>query len=246
MLKLEMIKIKRNVVLFVLIILVPVVINILLTIDLRFRYDYLLGQREELGYSYWQLIYKEQNIFNINEFIPLLGALLIFILFSYEVRYRAWNNIKILCKSSGKIVISKYIIAVVVSTIMIIINNLTLIPVGRITGVETPIEWDLIFKAIIAQLISVVAVIALSLFVIAVIKKVVQVIPISILLFVLSLFAIRSGNGVLGYITPYLYASKCYVQNFDEIMYHFVGMLLWCAFGIIMGTLVINKKDGLE
>lgn len=62
MIKLEFLKQKKSILWFVLIF--PIILNVLLYIDLTFRYrGYLLVHQNELALSNWQLILKNKQYF---------------------------------------------------------------------------------------------------------------------------------------------------------------------------------------
>lgn len=245
MLKVEWKKIRRNLFpFFFLIVILPVVINGLLTFDLHFRYPYLLNQKEALGYTYWQLIFKEQNIFMTNQLLPLCSAFIVYLLFAVEVRNRAWTNINLYKSHISEILKSKFFICVIFILIMLAISCLTIIPAGRITGVMTPIEWELIAKVFFTLLMASVSMASVSLLIITIVPKMVNVIVITAFLFLFSNIVENVNPKVMVLINPFSFASQCYAKSWTDVSYRLIGTIFWVC--ICLGISLTRLKRGKE
>ena len=190
MVKLEWNKIRRNLLPYIVLSFMPVLINALLTFDLHFRYSYLLGQKDELGFTYWQLIFKEQNIFMINQLIPLFATMLVFLLFRVETKNNAWINVRLYKLRIVNIVMGKFGVVLIFIISLSLLSCSTIIPVGRITGVTTPVEWKLMGIVFITLVMGAAATASIAFLIISMTSKIVNMFMISCFIFLFSIYFI--------------------------------------------------------
>ncbi|HKM33888.1 MAG TPA: hypothetical protein VJY54_04000, partial [Lachnospiraceae bacterium] len=217
----------------------------LLTFDLHFRYEYLLLHKEEKGLSYWQLMFKEQNIFMFIELLAVFCTLLIFVMFNIETKYRGWINIKLSNKSMISVVVSKFLMVIIFMTILIIFNCGSMVLVGHITGVKTPVEWGLFGKVFAAQWITAIGVSSLNFLIIAMIRKIIFLIPISFIIFMVSSQLQRVDSIFISKINPYAFASYSYMQSTRLIMEHTAVVLIGAVVCLFLSAVLLNRKDEL-
>lgn len=245
MMGIEWYKIRRNKLQLIIIILIPLAINALLTFDLHFRYEYLLLHKAETGLTYWQLMFKEQNIFMINELLSIFCTLFVYLMFSVETKYGGWINVKLSKKSMFSVLIEKYVIIILFMILQVALNCLSMIPVGKITGVGVPIEWGLLITVFGAQLVTIIGVTAINFLIVAIVPKIVYLIPISCFFFLISVSFQGSVESVINKINPYSFASLCYTQGGADIGKHAVVSIVLAIICIVISARMLERKDEL-
>lgn len=241
----EWCKLRKSILYILIIMLIPLGINALLTFDLHFRYDYLLAHKVETGLSYWQLIFKEQNIFMFNELITIFCTLFVFVVFILETRHRGWINIRLSNYSISKVVVSKYFWCLSFMTILIIINCCSIIVVGIITGIDVPVEWTLFGKVFLAMWITSIGVIALNFLILSLVHKIVFIIPISCIIFMISTQLYKVDGLFLNKVNPYVFASRSYTQSTKLISEHALITILGGITCLVVSTILFSKRDEL-
>lgn len=233
MIKTEWEKIRRNLLPYIILCCIPIAINSLLVFDLHFRYSYLLNQKDDLGFTYWQLIFKEQNIFMINQFIPLIATMFVFLVFYVETKYNGWINLRLYSSDVNRIIVSKFVITSLFVVSMIIISCITIIPVGRITGVTTPVEWELFAIVFFTLVMSGIATSSVAFLIISFASKSINVITISCFLFLLSSILQNVDQKIMVMLNPFSFATLCYTQDWQDVLIHLFitgGWVLICLF----------------
>lgn len=245
MIKSEWNKIRRCLIPFLIIMLVPIIINGLLAFDLHFRYSYLLAQKNEIGFSYWQLIFKEQNIFMINHLISLFAVMYVYLNFSVETKFNAWLNIKLFHVSNKRILIGKFILTVCFMLVLIFLGCITIIPVGRYTGVTTAVEWQLFGVVFLTQMMSAVATIAIGFLILAVVPKIVHLIIVSCFLFLFSSILQNTNEEALVLLNPFSFATFCYTQTWEDVFMHFIVASVWVVICLFTSIIILSKREEL-
>ena len=165
LIKNEFSKEKRNlVILFIL--AIPLGVAALLCIDFFIRYEsWLLPQAMEKGLTSWQVLIKEQRILYFNDFMPMFAALILVTLFESEYKNNSWTFLLTQPIKRSNILISKYIVASFYSTIMLLLNMISLIIVGIIFKFKEPIPWKFFIVMFAIQLISSLVIMVIHLFI---------------------------------------------------------------------------------
>lgn len=246
MIKIEWNKIRRNLLPYIVLCLMPVLINILLVLDLHFRYSYLLNQKDELGFTYWQLIFKEQNIFMINQLIPLFASMLVFMLFHVETKYNAWTNVRLYNLRIDGIVKGKFVFALIFIIILTLLSCITIIPVGRITGVTTPVEWKLMVIVFITLVMGALSAAAVAFLIISLTSKMVNMVTISCFIFLFSAILQNVNQDVMTVLNPYSFATLCYTQNWKDVLIHLLMTTVWIVVCFVVGTRRLEQRKELE
>ncbi|HEU9028799.1 TPA: ABC transporter permease, partial [Streptococcus pneumoniae] len=171
MIKLEFLKQKKSILWFVLIF--PIILNVLLYIDLTFRYrGYLLVHQNELALSNWQLIFKEQTIFYFSELFYLVLSLIIYEVFAVEFKNDAWLTVISLPFRNKYTINSKLLITVVYTFTFWLSDYISLYVIGK--AIDNSLEIGLIFflKTFTIQLISSLMIMLLYFLTLVLIRKI--------------------------------------------------------------------------
>lgn len=165
LIKNEFYKQKRSLLLLC-ILVIPIGIGILLCVDLGIRYsNYLLPLAQERGMTSWEMLLKEQRILYFNDYMPLFGAVIISGLFENEYRNNGWSHYLTRPVKRREILISKYVTAYIYMVIMLIINIVTLIIVGKIFKFPDAINFLMFGRMFLIQAVSSAAIMVIHLYI---------------------------------------------------------------------------------
>jgi len=213
---LEVIK-QKKITLFLCIIF-PIIINVMLCISLKYRYEsYLLPKIDEYGISRWQLIFKEQTILYFSEICHIIAGALVFESFSSEFKNNSWMIVAT-TKYRRKVVVRKFIAVSFNLFVIFIVDYITLAAAGFITGVDAPFEVGLFVKGFLIQVSSAYMYAAFYIFIIAFTKKLSWVLPLSVVFMILDsmLYYGKGFNYRFNYFVPSIYISHNSLSTWTE------------------------------
>jgi hypothetical protein len=160
----DIFKQKRTMMLLV-IIAIPLFTSLLLLIDFNIRYkSYLYPIAIQKGMTSWQSLLHEQRIVFFKEYLPMFGAMILAALFDNEYKNNAWTLELTLPISRGKLILSKFITSLIFMSIMLIVNAVSLIAVGKIMGFPEPINLMDFIKMFLLQFVFVTSSMAIHLY----------------------------------------------------------------------------------
>ena len=232
----EFLKQKRNLLIFI-IILIPVTIGILLSIDYLIRYEsWLLQLAKERGMTSWQILVKEQRMLYFNDFIPLFSAIIIGELLEGEYKNNGWIFLLTKPIERWKVLLSKYIAGIIYLLIMIFTNIMTLISLGKIFDFPENIPWSYFFTMVIIQLVASASIMMIHLYFSVKNKNVLISFGIAGVLSIISSNFYYSEN-MLRKINPYGFSLYSYTQGKEE---QFIIYSISCLL-IIVGYIILNN-----
>lgn len=237
----EFLKEKRNL-LLIMMLLLPIGIAFLLCFDLFIRYEsYLLPKAIEKGLTSWNMLIKEQRILYFNDFIPLFAAIILGQLFEIEYKNNSWTLILTKPIKRYQILLSKYITALIILIMMMAINIIALVIVGKVFNFPEPIPWNYFFNMAIIQLVASLAVMIIHLFFSIRNKNILISFGIAGVLSILSTNLYHADNPII-YFNPYNYALFSITQESKEIIYLFVVSAIVIGIGSFIIYKYFNNK----
>lgn len=237
MIKLEFLKQKKSILWFVLIF--PIILNVLLYIDLTFRYrGYLLVHQNELALSNWQLIFKEQTIFYFSELFYLVLSLIIYEVFAVEFKNDAWLTVISLPFRNKYTINSKLLITVVYTFTFWLSDYISLYVIGK--AIDNSLEIGLIFflKTFTIQLISSLMIMLLYFLTLVLIRKISGIIPIGIIMTILTISIYYNDYNFKIYL-PFTYLSHAFRVTESQ----FYMILLSNIIIIVLFYILIRKLN---
>lgn len=242
----EWLKIRKKIIIPIAFI-IPILINALLTFDLNARYfGYLIPNQSATGLSNWQLIFKEQTIFYFSELLPLFGALILYEIFALETKNNGWNLLNYMPYKKSKIVLVKYVFAMISITLLLISNILTVFLAGIITGVEGKVDYVLFLKVFGIQWFSMLGVMSILLCLILCVKKIVIVIPLAMIIGLISGQIYYDAKSSINQYNPFSFASFCFRADSETFMRIVVSSVIISAVFIVLSIYIFNRKEKLE
>lgn len=240
-LKCEQMKIKKTWILLISII-IPVAINILLTIDLQYRYTgFLLIHQEEMKLSCWQLIFKEQRVLYFSAILPLIVALTLNHIFSVESKNNGWSMILSQPIKKSKILISKYIISCKYIIILLLVNMITIAISGIITGVSDPLDISLFIRCFLILCSSSMAIAVIQMILLIVFSE--KWVSISAA-FILGVFSQDTYlNNFFSKLNPYSFADYSFMANWNKTLSMLFISVLFIILGLSISILIFNRKN---
>ncbi|MDZ5254038.1 ABC transporter permease [Clostridium sp. LIBA-8841] len=232
----EFLKEKRNLLLLMMMLL-PIGIAFLLVFDLSVRYEsWLLPNAAGKELTSWNILIKEQRILYFNDFMPLFAAIILGQLFETEYKNNGWTLTLTKPIKMWQILFSKYITALIILIMMLVINIIALIMVGKVFNFPEAIPWDYFLNMMAIQLVASSAVMIIQLFFSIKNKNVLISFGIAALLSILSSNIYYNENPIR-YFNPYNYAMFSITQERQEIIYVSGGS----AIVIVIGAFIICK-----
>lgn len=240
-LKCEQMKLKKTWILLMSII-IPVAINILLTIDLQYRYTgFLLIHQAEMKLSCWQLIFKEQRVLYFSALLPLIVALVLNHIFSVESKNNGWSMILSQPIKKSKILISKYIISCKYIIILLLVNMITIIISGIITGVSDPLDISLFIRCFLILCSSTMAIAVIQMILLIVFsEKWVGIFA----AFILGVFSQDTYlNNFFSKLNPYSFADYSFRADWNQALSMLFISVLFIISGLSISILIFNRKN---
>lgn len=147
-------KVKKRNLIFIAI-LIPLAFSGLIFLDFLIRYNsYLYPMAQQNGVSSWDVLYKEIRIVSFMQYLPMFGALVTVGLFNEEYKNNGWTLVLTYPISRAKVFVSKYITAMLIMLVFIIINNLSLMIVGFLMKFPEPLNITFFIKVSIFEFIG--------------------------------------------------------------------------------------------
>ncbi|WP_024832970.1 ABC transporter permease [Ruminiclostridium josui] len=241
LLRSEQLKLKRTGLIFMTI-LIPLAINMLITIDLQFRYTgYLLIHQQEMNISCWQLILKEQRILFFPALLPFFATLILTQIFSVERRSNGWSMILTQPIKRYQLLLSKYIISCKYITILIVVNIVTMAIAGFITGIKDPFDTELFLRCFLILLVSTFATAAIQLIAIEIFPS--KWISLFIGLFLGLLSQDTYINSVFGKFNPYSFSDFSYRSDWNQAVFMILISCIYIIIGLLASTSIFKRKN---
>lgn len=238
----DMYKQKRSMLIFM-IIAIPVFTSLLLLIDFGIRYEsYLYPLAVQKGITSWQMLLLEQKMVFFKEYLPLFGAIIISSLFDNEYKNNGWTLSLAHPVSREKVIISKFITSLSFMTIMLLVNILSLILVGKIMDFPEAIDGMYFVKMFFIQLISVASVMTIHLFITIKNKNTLKSIWIAAILSVVSSQIFYRGETLSKY-NPYSFSSFSDGLAPTNLRLQIVMSVVLIIIGLLSTLIYFNKKE---
>ena len=121
----------------------------------------------------------------------------------------------------------------------------TIIPVGRITGVTTPVEWKLMGIVFITLVMGAAATASIAFLIISMTSKIVNMIMISCFIFLFSIILQNVNQDYFVMLNPYLFATECYTQSWKDVMIHLPVAVVWIVVCLLVSTRILEQRKEL-
>lgn len=241
LLQCEQIKLKKTSI-FVMSFLIPIAINILLTIDLQYRYtSFLLVYQEEMKLSCWQLIFKEQRILYFTALTPFFATLILTHVFSTETKNNGWSMILTQPIKKSKILLAKYIISCKYIVLLVFFNIISIVIAGVITGVKDPLDWTLFLRCFLILCFSAMATAAIHIIML-------ELFPSKwVTLFIALFLGIKSQDtyldGIFGKINIYSFADYSFRADWNQTLSILITSFIFIIIGLVISTIIFDRKN---
>ena len=127
-------------------------------LDFSIRYDYLLDTAQP-GYSSWDLLLLENHrILGWGMFLPMFIGIIYALLYGVEESQNSWKHILCLPVRRENVYFSKFLVGLVLSAVLILLNMLGLVLVGLIMDFPEPVEWSSYFSYVGKQILMILAI----------------------------------------------------------------------------------------
>ncbi|MBS4538929.1 ABC transporter permease [Clostridium sp. D2Q-11] len=223
---------------------IPLGTTMAMFLDMYIRYhDYLYVKGQELGFTSWDILLRENHrVLGWGIFLPLFIAVIATIIHYTEFEEDNWKKLLTLPVRRWEVYISKLITIVIFSFIMIALNSLGLVLVGKVIGFPEAINYRLYGEYILYQYVAILGVVALHNFLSSHTKNV--IIPVVIgFLGIIVAPGVLSKNPDLAKLIPYTYTYYINNLNVGNSSIALYGGIISMILISVVGILSFNKKD---
>lgn len=210
-------------------------------LDMYLRYkDYLYSVAQKNGITSWQMLLDQNhNILGWGAFLPLFVAIACAIIYNTEYSGKAMKMVMSFPVPKLYVYISKYVVTLMFSFIMIALNSLGLIAVGKIIGFPEAVDYGMFGKYVLCQYAAVLGAAALHNWLSSYLDNLVY----PVLIGVFQMFASSSLKYNIARFLPYTYPIYSVplsgYYNADCINFGIIsGILL-----MILGFMEFRKRD---
>ena len=238
---LELYKQKKGWILLFLLI-IPAGTTLAMFLDFSIRYDYLL-ETAQAGYSSWDLLLLENHrILGWGMFLPMFIGIIYALLYQVEESQNSWKHLLCLPVRRESIYFSKFLVGLVLSAVLILLNMLGLVLVGSIMNFPEQTEWSNYFSYVGKQTLMILAVSSIHNWLSSYFKNMIIPIVIGFAGVILSLFIIFSYPEAVK-LYPYAFSfftdGLVYQEQIEVFRNSAIGMFLF----LILGTWQFKNKD---
>lgn len=218
----------------------PILAGGLSFINLLIRYDYLMGLEANQGLSSWNLLLFQHH-FMWFIFLPLVVTVIACMVHYIEFKSGGLKNTLALPVSKKKVYLAKWALVFILSSIMIIINGFVLLLVGIALRFPEAVDFILILKYSLYQIIGILSLISLQTLISAGINNTNIALAMGFVGVASSLFFAQSEK--LAKLIPYAHIIFTLpdptINNHIPIQY---GLSLGMAF-LLIGLIYFNRKE---
>lgn len=242
LIKNEFYKQKRNLVILV-VLAIPVAIAVLLSLDFLLRYeDWLLPQGIANGLNSWQILIKEQRILFFNDFMPAFAAIILASLFEGEYKGSSWTFLLTQPIKRTKILLAKYMVAGIYYIVMLLINIISLIAVGKLYKFKEVIPIKFFAVMFMVQLIAGLVIMVIHLFINIKNKNTLTSIGVAAVLSIIS-SNLYYNESFISKFNPYGFALFSIKQDKKEIIIIMIIAVIIFTIGSIGIKKYFNNKE---
>ncbi len=224
-------------------ILIPLVINLLLTIDLHYRYTgYLLTYQKEMNLSSWQLIFKEQRILYFLALLPFFATLILTQIFSVESKNNGWSMVLTQPIKRYKLILSKYITGCKYITVLIVVNIVTLALAGFITGVSEQFDTGLFLRCFLILWVSTLAAAAVQMIAVVIFSSKWISLIVGLFLGVLSQDSFLNGR-LFSRFNPYAFSDFSFRADWKQALSMILISCIYIIIGLLISACIFKRKN---
>lgn len=131
-------------------------------LDMYIRYEYLFAMAQKRGLTSWEMLVNENHtVLQWGVFLPVFVAIISAMVHQVEFDQNSWKSLLSMPVSRISVFISKFIIIVLFSSILIVLNAIGLVVVGKVIGFPEPLSIEHYGSYIIHQFVGIFGVAAL-------------------------------------------------------------------------------------
>lgn len=223
---------------------IPVGTSGIMLLDMVLRYNnYLRDLSQKNGISSWEMLLNENHrVLGWGMFIPLFIALIATIIHYVELEGDNWKKLLVFPVFRGEVYLAKFITIGFFSFVMITLNTVGLIIVGKIIGFSEPINYNLYGGYILRQCGAILGVSALHNLFSITSKNAIKPVIIGFMGMLITP-AIISKSELIGKFIPYAYTYNVDgLKNIDPLFGAFVGIIAMIIISIV-GIFYFSKRD---
>lgn len=229
--------------LWLFILVIPLGTTAAMFLDMYIRYDYLFTMAQKRGLTSWEMLVNENHtMLQWGIFLPIFVAIISAMVHQVEFDQNSWKSLLSLPVTRTSVFISKFITIVLFSSILIVLNAIGLVVVGKVIGFPEPLSIEYYGSYIIHQFVGIFGIAALHNWVSSIFKN--QAIPvvlgfIGVILSSIILYQTFEIAKFSLYLYPFFAGG---LQGFDSSVSIYGGIVCGAIITII-GNIEFTRRD---
>jgi len=243
LIKTELSKQKRGFIWFM-IIGIPLGTTGAMFLDMYLRYhNYLYGIAQKNSMTSWEMLLGENHrVLGWGVFLPLFIAVIATIIHYTEFEENNWKQLLTLPVSRTNVYVSKFIIILFFSFIMIALNTIGLILVGEVIGFPEEINYGLYGGYILNQYGAILGIVAFHNFLSSHSKNAIKPVIIGFMGIIITP-SILSKSSTIGNLIPYSYTYYIDGLKGNDPLIGVYGGLISMILISIIGIISFSRRD---
>lgn len=235
LIKLEWYKQKKSW-LWLFLFIIPVGTTLAMFLDFSIRYDFLLEDGAERGYSSWDVLLLENHrVLGWGMFLPMFISIIYALLYQVEMSQQNWKHYLSLPVRKEAVYLSKFLTGFMFSFLLILLNMLGLILVGLMMGFPEAVDWNSYLRYVFDQVIMILAVASIQNWLSSFFTN--HIIPIvigfaGVILSSIILFQFPQELRFFPYLFPFYTDGLLNDMSSEMMIYSLVFMFVFLAVGV--------------
>ncbi|MTI69806.1 MAG: hypothetical protein FH751_06065 [Firmicutes bacterium] len=241
--KTELIKQKKGYI-WLIVTIIPLGTMVAMFLDMYLRYHtYLYGLAQKNKITSWVILLKENhNILGWGMFLPFFVSIIATIIYYTEFENNSWKKHLSLPISKVEIYISKFFVILFFSLIMIILNSLGLLAVGKVIGFPEVFDYKLYANYILFQFIAILGVSAIHNLLSSYYENAIASVTIGFISMIFSKIVLLARPSMAKF-SPYTYTYYANILNGESKAIVVYGGIISMVIFLFLGILSFKKRD---
>lgn len=226
------------------ILIIPLGTTAAMFLDMYIRYDdYLFNLAQKQGITSWEMLLMENHsTLQWGIFLPLFVAVISIVIYQVEFKEGGWKSLLSMPVGKFSVITGKFISIVCSSFIMISLNILGLIIVGKVIGFPEPLDLGLYSSYLIYQFAGILGVAAIHNWLSSIFKNLVIPVLIAFIALISSMIILYQFQELAKYF-PYLYPYYAVGMNDLNPIISVHGGLISGGVILLMSIIEFSRRD---
>ncbi|TLS37101.1 ABC transporter permease [Pseudalkalibacillus caeni] len=224
--------------------IIPLGTTAAMFLDMYLRYeDYLYQKVQQQGTTSWHLLLGENHfVLGWGAFLPVFVAVIAALVHHVEFKQQSWKSLLSLPVPRGSVFISKFFMILLFSSLLIMLNTLGLVLVGKLSGFPEGFTFEFYSSYVLYQFLGILGVAALHNWLSSCFKNAVYPVVIAFVGMIATSIVRLSFPEKVKFI-PYSYAYYADGLKENDPMVALYGGLIAGILILVFGIIEFKKRD---